>query len=136
MTHRLLLVALGRRDPDDRDQLFRQEGRKVFKEVCPMTAEHIESHLQSLDLTPAQVRRFWLHQANLSMNQFIIRRLLGRDASADEAPVILDEFANTASAGSIISFHRNKADIQRGETGVICSFGAGYSIGSVIVCKT
>ena len=124
------------RDPDDRDQLFRQEGRKVFKEVCPMAAEHIESHLQSLDLTPAQVRRYWLHQANLSMNQFIIRRLLGRDASADEAPVILDEFANTASAGSIISFHRNKADIQSGETGVICSFGAGYSIGSVIVRKT
>ena len=101
-----------------------------------MAAEHIESHLQSLDLTPAQVRRYWLHQANLSMNQFIIRRLLGRDASADEAPVILDEFANTASAGSIISFHRNKADIQSGETGVICSFGAGYSIGSVIVRKT
>ena len=124
------------RDPDDRDQLFRQEGRKVFKEVCPMAAEHIENHLQSLDLTPALVRRFWLHQANLSMNQFIIRRLLGRDASADEAPVILDEFANTASAGSIISFHRNKADIQSGETGVICSFGAGYSIGSVIVRKT
>jgi beta-ketodecanoyl-[acyl-carrier-protein] synthase len=87
-------------------------------------------------LTPAQVRRFWLHQANMSMNEFIIRRLLGRDASADEAPVILDEFANTASAGSIISFHRNKADIQSGETGVICSFGAGYSIGSVIVRKT
>jgi beta-ketodecanoyl-[acyl-carrier-protein] synthase len=29
------------RDPEDRDQLFRQEGRKVFKEVCPMAAEHI-----------------------------------------------------------------------------------------------
>jgi beta-ketodecanoyl-[acyl-carrier-protein] synthase len=70
------------------------------------------------------------------MNQFIIRRLLGRDANADEAPVILDEFANTASAGSIIAFHRNKADIQSGESGVICSFGAGYSIGSVIVRKT
>jgi len=124
------------RDPDDHDQLFRQEGRKVFKEVCPMAADHIESHLQSLDLTPAQVRRFWLHQANLSMNQFITRRLLGRDASADEAPVILDEFANTASAGSIIAFHRNKGDISSGQTGVICSFGAGYSIGSVIVRKT
>jgi beta-ketodecanoyl-[acyl-carrier-protein] synthase len=45
----------------------------------------------------------------------------------------LDEFANTASAGSIIAFHRHQADIQAGEVGVICSFGAGYSIGSVIV---
>ena len=121
------------RDPDDRDQLFRQEGRKVFKEVCPMAAEHIETHLGSLGLTPQQVRRFWLHQANLSMNQFIGRKLLGRDATLDEAPVILNEFANTASAGSIIAFHRHQADVTAGEVGVICSFGAGYSIGSAVL---
>jgi beta-ketodecanoyl-[acyl-carrier-protein] synthase len=123
------------RDPDDRDQLFRQEGRKVFKEVCPMAADHIAGHLESLGYTPADVRRYWLHQANLSMNQFISRKLLGRDATREEAPVILDEFANTASAGSIIAFHRHKADIEVGQVGVICSFGAGYSIGSVVVKK-
>ena len=123
------------RDPEDRDQLFRQEGRKVFKEVCPMAAEHIAGHLQSLGLTTQQVRRFWLHQANLAMNQLISRKLLGHDASLDEAPVILDEFANTASAGSIISFHRHQADFKPGEVGVICSFGAGYSIGSAVVKK-
>lgn len=124
------------RDPDDRDQLFYQEGRKVFKEVCPMAAEHITSHLAEHGLVPQGVRRFWLHQANLSMNQLIGRKLLGRDATTDEAPVILDEFANTASAGSIISFHRHHEDFQTGETGVICSFGAGYSIGSVVVRRT
>ncbi|EXI68449.1 MAG: 3-oxoacyl-[acyl-carrier-protein] synthase 3 [Candidatus Accumulibacter adjunctus] len=123
------------RDPGDRDQLFVQEGRKVFKEVCPLAAEHITRHLATLDLKPAQVRRFWLHQANLAMNQLIGRRLLGREATADEAPVILDEFANTASAGSIISFHRHSADLASGDLGVICSFGAGYSIGSLIVRK-
>ena len=121
------------RDPEDRDQLFRQEGRKVFKEVCPMAAEHMTQHLASLGLTPPDVRRFWLHQANLAMNQFITRKLLGRDATTEEAPVILDEFANTASAGSIIAFHRHQGDIAAGDVGVICSFGAGYSIGSVIV---
>jgi beta-ketodecanoyl-[acyl-carrier-protein] synthase len=123
------------RDPEDRDQLFKQEGRKVFKEVCPMAAEHMASHLADHDLAPDGVRRFWLHQANLSMNQLISRKLLGRDATRDEAPVILDEFANTASAGSIIAFHRHKADFQVGEVGMICSFGAGYSIGSAIVQK-
>ena len=121
------------RNPDDRDQLFYQEGRKVFKEVCPMAAEHISSHLATLGMAPSGVRRFWLHQANLAMNQLIGRRLLGRDATADDAPVILNEFANTASAGSIIAFHRHHADIAAGEVGVICSFGAGYSIGSVVV---
>lgn len=124
------------RDPEDRDQLFRQEGRKVFKEVCPMAAEHMAGHLASLDLAPANVRRFWLHQANLTMNQLISRKLLGRDATVEEAPVILDEFANTASAGSIIAFHRHKADFKPGDVGVICSFGAGYSIGSAILQKT
>ena len=124
------------RNPEDRDQLFVQEGRKVFKEVCPMAAEHITQHLTALGLAPSGVRRFWLHQANLAMNQLIGRKLLGRDATADDAPVILNEFANTASAGSIIAFHRHHDDIKAGEVGVICSFGAGYSIGSVVVRRT
>ena len=124
------------RDPDERDQLFYQEGRRVFKEVCPLAAQHISGHLASLGYTPAQARRFWLHQANLSMNQLIARKLLGRDATPEEAPVILDEFANTSSAGSIIAFHRYSADFKPGEVGVICSFGAGYSIGSVVVRRT
>lgn len=120
---------------DDRDKLFMQEGRKVFKEVCPMAAAHISAHLDSNGLIPADVRRYWLHQANLTMNQLIARKLLGHDATFDEAPVILDRFANTAGAGSIIAFHEHSADLQKGDVGVICSFGAGYSIGSHIVRK-
>ena len=85
---------------------------------------------------PEQTRRFWLHQANINMNQFVTRKLIGRDPTPDEAPIILDEFANTASAGSIIAFHRHHEDIQAGDVGVICSFGAGYSIGSVVVKRT
>ncbi len=101
-----------------------------------MAAEHITKHLAEHGLTPTGVRRYWLHQANLAMNQLIGRKLLGRDATPDDAPVILDEFANTASAGSIIAFHRHHDDIKAGEVGVICSFGAGYSIGSVVVRRT
>lgn len=118
-----------------RDKLFVQEGRKVFKEVCPLVAEHIQTHLSSLGQTPAALRRMWLHQANLGMNELIARRVLGREATRDEAPVILNEYANTSSAGSIIAFHKHRADLQGGDLGVICSFGAGYSIGSVVVRK-
>ncbi len=123
------------RHPDERDQYFVQEGRKVFKEVCPMASTHISEHLAALALTPADIRRFWLHQANIGMNQLISRRLLGREATPDEAPIILDEFANTASAGSIIAFHLHNRDLAAGDLGVICSFGAGYSIGSVVLKK-
>ncbi len=116
-----------------RDKLFRQEGRKVFKEVCPMVAEQISSHLADNEIPVEALSRMWLHQANLSMNELISKRVLGRQASREEAPVILDDYANTSSAGSIIAFHKNNSDLPAGSNGVICSFGAGYSIGSVIV---
>ncbi len=115
------------------DKLFVQQGRKVFKEVSPLVADTILKQLDGLGLSTGDIKRMWLHQANLNMNQLIARKVLGRDASTEEAPVILDEYANTSSAGSIIAFHQNKADFAQGELGVICSFGAGYSIGSVAV---
>jgi len=118
-----------------RDKLFVQEGRKVFKEVCPAVAAQISGQLEKLGIAPNQVKRFWLHQANLSMNQLISKRVLGREATEEEAPTILDEYANTSSAGSVIAFHKHRADFKRGEIGVLCSFGAGYSIGSVILKK-
>ncbi|MEM9317002.1 MAG: 3-oxoacyl-[acyl-carrier-protein] synthase III C-terminal domain-containing protein, partial [Pseudomonadota bacterium] len=110
-----------------------QEGRKVFKEVCPAVATQVSTQLDDLGLPVTGLKRLWLHQANVNMNEFIARRVLGRDPSPEEAPVILDEYANTSSAGSIIAFHRYHGDLQSGDIGVLCSFGAGYSIGSVIL---
>lgn len=115
------------------DILFHQEGRKVFKEVVPLASELILGHLADLQVDPAAVRRFWLHQANLGMNQLIAKRVLGREPNEDEAPVILDEYANTSSAGSVIAFHKYHEDLRSGETGVLCAFGAGYSAGSVVM---
>jgi len=118
-----------------KDKLFVQEGRKVFKEVVPLVADLILTHLSELDLSAGDVKRMWLHQANQGMNDFISRKVLGRDADPREAPVILDEYANTSSAGSIIAFHKYNDDLAAGDLGLICSFGAGYSAGSVIVRK-
>lgn len=118
-----------------RDKLFVQYGRRVFKEVCPMVAKQIVSHLEDCGIATDALKRMWLHQANLSMNQLIAKRVLGRAATIEEAPVILDDYANTSSAGSIVAFHSHQQDMQAGDTGIICSFGAGYSIGSVIVKK-
>ena len=127
---------LNRARPDSvgtADKLFVQEGRKVFKEVVPLVAELILDHLGELGVAPGDLRRLWLHQANLAMNRLIARKVLGREATAEEAPVILDRYANTSSAGSIIAFHEHHADLDPGDVGLICSFGAGYSVGSVVV---
>lgn len=115
------------------DKLFRQQGRKVFRDVCPMAAALITDTVQAQQLSITDIKRFWLHQANLNMNLLISRTILGRDATPEESPTILDTYANTSSAGSIIAFHKYQADLVAGDVGVICSFGAGYSIGCVVV---
>ncbi|MDP4539075.1 beta-ketoacyl-ACP synthase III [Qipengyuania sp. DY56-A-20] len=117
------------------DKLFVQEGRKVFKEVVPMVAQMIVEEAERLSIDPRKLRRLWLHQANAGMNRLIAQRVLGHEADEDESPTVLDTYGNTSSAGSIIAFHQHSEDLQPGEAGLICSFGAGYSAGTVFVRK-
>lgn len=117
------------------DKLFTQNGRSVFKEVVPMVAKLITAEANKLGLDPNSLKRLWLHQANLNMNVLIAKKVLGKDVEIEQAPVVLDEYANTSSAGSIIAFHKHSDDFAAGDTGLICSFGAGYSAGAVFVRK-
>lgn len=117
------------------DKLFIQQGRKVFRDVVPMVSEMIIDHAAELGIDPTTLKRMWLHQANINMNQFIGRKVLGREPEPEENVIILDEYANTSSAGSIIAFHLRQQDMAAGDTGLICSFGAGYSAGTVFVRK-
>ncbi|MGB3406663.1 MAG: beta-ketoacyl-ACP synthase III [Jannaschia sp.] len=120
---------------DRRDMQFMQNGRKVFKEVLPMVSAHIADHLESEGVAPDDLKRLWLHQANKAMNDFIGRKVLGRVPSPEEQPNILQDYANTSSAGSIIAFAKHSADLSSGDRGLICSFGAGYSVGSVLLTR-
>ena len=120
---------------DEADKLFMQQGRKVFKDIVPLATNFIKEHISSMGLSVDKVSRFWLHQANGNMNRLIAKGVVGRDTTPDEAPTILDKYGNTAGAGSMIAFHLHSKDLPSGSTGVLCSFGAGYSIGSVIVQK-
>ncbi len=118
---------------DRRDMQFMQEGRKVFKQVVPIVVEHIGGQLAELDLSASDIKRLWLHQANKTMNDLIGKRVLGREPDPAEQPNILQDYANTSSAGSIIAFSKHSRDLESGDLGLICSFGAGYSVGSVVL---
>ena len=129
---------LNRTQPEGRDaldKLFVQEGRKVFKEVVPMVAAMISEQTEKLEIASGSLRRLWLHQANAGMNRLIAQRVLGHEASDDESPTVLDTYANTSSAGSIIAFHKHNEDLVENDIGLICSFGAGYSVGTVFLRK-
>jgi len=119
----------------EQDQFFIQQGRKVFKELLPLICDLVKEQLKSCHIDMAEIRRMWLHQANINMNMYVARELLGGEPDHETAPVILDEYANTASAGSIIAFHCYHEDFAPGDKGILCSFGAGYSIGSLILEK-
>ena len=120
---------------DRRDMQFHQEGRKVFKQVVPIVVDLIQGHLAAEGLAAGDLSRLWLHQANKGMNDLIGHRVLGREPARSEQPNVLQEYANTSSAGSIIAFSCYSDDLPAGSLGIICSFGAGYSAGSVIVRK-
>ena len=127
---------LARADPRTEhgiDKLFHQHGRRVFKEVVPMASKFIVDHVAAHDLTPGQIARYWLHQANRNMNELIAARVLGREATADEAPIILHEYGNTASAGSLIAFSEHSQDLPAGSYGMLATYGAGYSLGSMLL---
>lgn len=126
-------VLIERDKIDDPSQRFVQHGRTVFRELLPMVIELVREHLDEIGKTVDDFKRFWLHQANINMNVFATKKLLGRDPNQQDAPIILDEFANTAGAGCMIAFHMHKDDFKPGDLGMICSFGASYSIGCFVV---
>tara|TARA_R110000868_G_scaffold8205_3_gene42589 strand:- start:175790 stop:176914 length:1125 start_codon:yes stop_codon:yes gene_type:complete len=117
------------------DKLFMQQGRKVFKDVVPMAIEFLDQQLQDNNIPIQEIKRLWFHQANLKMDLLIACQLLGRDTTAEELPIILDKYANTSSAGCIIALHLHHDDLQAGDIGLLSSFGAGYSIGSIVLEK-
>ncbi|MEM9436081.1 MAG: beta-ketoacyl-ACP synthase III [Pseudomonadota bacterium] len=118
---------------DRRDMQFMQNGRKVFKEVLPLVSKHIAAHLSEEGVENTELKRLWLHQANKSMNDYIGKRVLGREPEPGEQPNILQDYANTSSAGSVIAFAKYSSDLEPGDKGLLCSFGAGYSVGSAIL---
>ena len=116
----------------DLEPYFTQEGRKVFKEVIPFVVNHIKSHLEQQQMCGSDISRFWLHQANSNINQLIVKKLLDHVPDTDRAPLVLSEYGNTAAAGSVIALHLHP-DVPKGSLGLLCSFGAGYSVGSLLL---
>lgn len=113
--------------------LIKQSGNKVFKEVTVAGHRFIVDFLAEHGHTPHTMRRFWLHQANARMNAMILKLTFGKEVGQDRAPTVLERLGNTAAAGAIIALEENHKDMKAGEFGLLCAFGAGYSIGGVLL---
>lgn len=118
-----------------RDKFFYQNGCIVFKEVSLLVIKTIKEHLCENRMSTENVARFWLHQANSNMIHVIAKRILGERYQATKVPIVLDRFGNTSSAGAILSMYFNHKDLTSGDVGMLCTFGAGYSVGCIILQK-
>lgn len=119
---------------DMEGNLIKQVGNKVFKEVTVAGHRFIVDFLaEHGGLTPDDIRRFWLHQANARMNAMILKLAFGHEVGHDRAPMVLDRLGNTAGAGAVIALQENHEDMRAGEYGLLCAFGAGYSIGGALL---
>lgn len=116
-----------------KDNLIRQVGSKVFKDVTIAGHRFIVDFLAEHGLAPEDIRRFWLHQANARMNAMILKMSFGHDVGHDRAPMVLDRLGNTAAAGAVIAMQENHKDMEAGDWGLLCAFGAGYSIGGALL---
>ena len=89
-------------------------------------------HLSDLGHAPTAVRRYWLHQANQGMNQLVIKswRATPAPTSRPDSGRVRQHPRRVPSSPST-----NTAPTWRQAMGVICSFGAGYSVGSVVLRK-
>tara|TARA_B100001063_G_C16754360_1_gene552206 strand:+ start:1132 stop:2247 length:1116 start_codon:yes stop_codon:yes gene_type:complete len=120
---------------NNEELLFHQNGRGVFKDVCPLVAKLISDQLNKNGILPTDISKFWLHQANGKMIRLITSKILGTDNFDSEiSPMPISEFGNLASVGSLFAFNLNN-NLISGQKGVICSFGAGYSVCSILVEK-
>jgi len=113
--------------------MIKQVGNKVFKEVTVAGHKFIVDFLAQHGHTPQDIRRFWLHQANARMNAMILKLSFGHEVDHDRAPMVLEKLGNTAAAGAIIALEQNHRDMKPGEHGLLCAFGAGYSIGGALL---
>ncbi len=113
--------------------LIKQQGNKVFKDVTVASHRFIVDFLAEHGRTPETVRRFWLHQANARMNQMILKLAFGREIGHDIAPMVLEELGNTAAAGAVVALAQNHRDMKAGDYGLLCTYGAGYSIGGALL---
>jgi len=130
------LLRAGLDDPSAipaQGNLIKQVGNKVFKEVTVAGHRFIVDFLAEHGLTPDDIRRFWLHQANARMNSMILKLAFGHDVGRDRAPLVLERLGNTAAAGAVIALQENHKDMEAGDWGLLCAFGAGYSIGGALL---
>lgn len=106
------------------------DGGAVFKFAVKTVPESIRQTLSQIDLTPADVDLFLLHQANLRINQAIARSL---KVPFEKFPSNMMHCGNTSGASIplLLDEANKKGLLHDGNLLVLSGFGAGLTWGTI-----
>ncbi len=109
-----------------------QNGRSVFKFAVKGMIDVSESILERNGLTPADLKLFVPHQANMRIIKATADRLRLDPA---RVAVNIDRFANTTAATIPICLSEASTDgtIEEGDLLLLVSFGAGFTWGGILL---
>lgn len=106
------------------------EGRELFKYVTPRVADSMEIVSRRAGFGVKDVRTYVLHQANYRIIEAVSRRLT---LPLEKFLVNIDRVGNTSAATIPLVTDEYAHTLQRGETVLFSSFGAGVIWGSILM---
>lgn len=115
-----------------RQQFVKMKGQNVYKFAVHALPEATLAALAKANLEPAQMSRFFPHQANLRIIEAAAKRM---GVSIDKFHMNLSKVGNTsaASVGLALADALEKGLVQKGDYIALTGFGAGLTYGSVII---
>lgn len=108
------------------------DGQGTYKFAVATVPKVIEQVVNEAGLTYDEIDHFVLHQANLRIIESIAKKV---KQPMDKFVVNIDKYGNTsaASVGLALNEAINDGRIRKGDTVLLCAFGAGKTWGSIVL---
>jgi 3-oxoacyl-[acyl-carrier-protein] synthase-3 len=109
---------------------LQMNGRAVWDTAADRLPSSIALAAAKAGVAVADIRHFFLHQANLNLLTHAMTRL---GVPPERAPITLDTLGNTGTAGMFTALHRIRSAglLQPGDLYVLAGIGAGFHWGTL-----
>lgn len=114
----------------NRQHFIYQEGQAVFKWAVVKMAEVTEELLKKNNMQKSDIDFLLPHQANLRIIKATGERL---ELKPEQVLINIERYGNTTSATIPMLIYENQHRFHKGDNLVLCSFGAGFTWGAVLV---
>ncbi len=117
---------------DAKEHFVHQSGSEVFKFAVREMAEGSRAMLDRNGFSPADLKLFVPHQANLRIMDAAVKRL---ELPSERMVVNIDRYANTTAATIPTALHQAEeaGQVEKGDLVLFSAFGAGLTWGTVLL---